>query len=124
MGMTSGKRGGMSRQDRAKQFMPFDALKGFREALVEQERIVREPKELSEEQNLHLNWRLDQLREGDEVIIDYFQDKEYKKAVGIFLKSDRIKKSLIIKEDSTGEEIIIPLQDMFELWVDRSTEVE
>ena len=30
----------MDRADRAKQFMPFDALKGFREALAEKERLV------------------------------------------------------------------------------------
>ncbi len=32
------KRAKMTREERAKQFMPFDALKGFREALVEKER--------------------------------------------------------------------------------------
>lgn len=30
----------MKRADRAKQFMPFDALKGFREALEEKERMT------------------------------------------------------------------------------------
>ena len=30
----------MDRSSRAKQFMPFDALKGFREALAEKERAV------------------------------------------------------------------------------------
>ena len=34
----------MDRVDRAKQFMPFDALKGFREALAEKERLVEEQK--------------------------------------------------------------------------------
>ncbi len=29
----------MSRMNRAKQFMPFDALKGFREALREKEKV-------------------------------------------------------------------------------------
>lgn len=41
----------MDRADRAKQFMPFDALKGFREALEEKEHIVVDAfgKELQEE---------------------------------------------------------------------------
>ncbi len=30
----------MDRLNRAKQFMPFDALRGFREALAEKERII------------------------------------------------------------------------------------
>lgn len=34
----------MDRADRAKQFMPFDALKGFREALAEKERLAEEQK--------------------------------------------------------------------------------
>lgn len=45
----------MDRADRAKQFMPFDALKGFREALAEKEKLVEEKKsaeraELTEEE--------------------------------------------------------------------------
>lgn len=41
----------MDRADRAKQFMPFDALKGFREALEEKEHSVVDAfgKELQEE---------------------------------------------------------------------------
>ena len=42
----------MDRINRAKQFMPFDALKGFKEALREKERKVDSQRELSKEQNL------------------------------------------------------------------------
>ena len=35
----------MDRADRAKQFMPFDPLKGFREALAEKERLIEEQRE-------------------------------------------------------------------------------
>ena len=35
----------MSRMNRAKQFMPFDALKGFREALREKEEVFAPPEE-------------------------------------------------------------------------------
>lgn len=34
----------MDRINRAKQFMPFDALKGFREALAQKEREMLSPK--------------------------------------------------------------------------------
>ena len=37
----------MDRADRAKQFMPFDALKGFREALKEKEKVTVPKIELS-----------------------------------------------------------------------------
>ena len=39
----------MSRQDRAKQFMPFAALKGYEEALRKKEKITVPKAELSEE---------------------------------------------------------------------------
>ena len=41
----------MDRADRAKQFMPFDALKGFREALEEKERLHVPERELVKERN-------------------------------------------------------------------------
>ena len=42
----------MDRANRAKQFMPFDALKGFREALAEKEReIAREAEDRKDEEN-------------------------------------------------------------------------
>ena len=40
----------ISRLDRAKQFMPFDALKGLQEALRSKEIEYEEKKELSEEE--------------------------------------------------------------------------
>lgn len=46
------KRPKMDRADRAKQFMPFDALKGFREALEEKERLLEEQKETAQEQEM------------------------------------------------------------------------
>ena len=39
----------MSREERAKQFMPFAALKGYPEALREKEKIVVPRAEVSEE---------------------------------------------------------------------------
>ena len=36
----------MDRAERAKQFMPFDALKGFREALAEKEQLSYNNQEL------------------------------------------------------------------------------
>lgn len=39
----------MNRANRAKQFMPFDALKGFQEALREKEKVLAWPEERKEE---------------------------------------------------------------------------
>jgi len=56
----------MTRGDRAKQFLPFDAMKGLSEALRDrEERHLREEKrELSEEQISLLARQLSRLREG------------------------------------------------------------
>ncbi|MCQ2439487.1 MAG: YolD-like family protein [Oscillospiraceae bacterium] len=59
----------MTRQERAKQFMPFDAMKGLQEALRDrEERHLRsERRELSEEQAAELNAALSRLRTGQRV---------------------------------------------------------
>lgn len=75
--------GGMTGAERAKQFMPFDALKGFREALLEKERIVVPKRELSEEQKEELDRRFRQIQKNDMVTVEYFQKVEYVKVTGM-----------------------------------------
>lgn len=72
----------MDRAERAKQFMPFDALKGFREALEEKERIVVPKRELSEEQKEELDLKMRQVRKGDIITVEYFHDGEYVQVTG------------------------------------------
>lgn len=73
----------MDRENRAKQFMPFDALKGLREALAEKERVLVSKKELSEEEKDDLNRRLRQIRKGDRVTVEYIQSGEYVMITGM-----------------------------------------
>ena len=63
-------------ENRAKQFMPFSALKGYEEALRAKEKIVVEKKELSEEQAAELDYRLHQIRKNDMVKVVYFDTDE------------------------------------------------
>ena len=67
----------MDRSDRAKQFMPFDALKGFQEALREKERIRVPKRSLSEEERAELDRELARIGKMDMVEAEYFQDGEY-----------------------------------------------
>lgn len=67
----------MDRSDRAKQFMPFDALKGFQEALREKERICVPKRSLSEEERAELDRELARIGKTDMVEAEYFQDGEY-----------------------------------------------
>lgn len=75
-----------TKADRAKIFMPFDAVKGFREALAEKERIVVPKIELSEERKEELDRRLRMIHTGDIVTVIYFHNGEYVKLTGMVSK--------------------------------------
>ncbi len=66
----------MSRTDRAKQFAPFDALKGLHDALrvkeFEHDRITKG--ELSEEKATELSKILINLEKGEILTVKYFKD--------------------------------------------------
>ncbi len=78
----------MDRRSRAKQFMPFDALKGFREAVAEKERIIVPKRDLSEEQKEELDWKLRQIRRNDIITVEYFQNREYVQVTGMVTRID------------------------------------
>lgn len=80
----------------ASQFMPFDALKGFREALKKVEKAVEEKRELSEDVFRELNRKLMSLNVGDNVEIEYYYDLEYIKIKGIVKKIDLNNKILYV----------------------------
>ena len=62
----------MSREERAKQFMPFAALKGYPDALRKKEKVIVPKMELSEEYEEELDRRLRQVRKNDIVTAVYF----------------------------------------------------
>ncbi len=66
----------MSRSDRAKQFMPFDALKGLKQALREKE-IEHERKaqvEFSEEESKRISDTLSEIRNDSEISLTYYDN--------------------------------------------------
>ncbi|WP_029319116.1 hypothetical protein [Butyrivibrio sp. AE3004] len=73
----------MPRTDRASQFMPFAALKGFEEALREKERIEVEKVFLTDEALNYLDYQLSLLKVGDMVSIIYYDFGAYVKKTGI-----------------------------------------
>lgn len=80
----------MDRADRAKQFMPFAALKGYEEAIREREHIVIERSELSEERLDELDNVFKRLRVGDITTCIYYKSSEecYIKVTGMVSKID------------------------------------
>ena len=76
----------MSRENRAKQFMPFAALKGLEEALEKKEKIVVPKAELCDDYKEQLDFRLSQMQCGDMVTVVYFSEDNYVRITGILSK--------------------------------------
>ena len=75
-------------ENRAKQFVPFAAVKGFEEALRAKERIVVEKIELSEERKAELDFKLQQIHKRDIITVVYFDKDEYVKIEGMVSRLD------------------------------------
>ena len=80
--------------ERAKIFMPFDALKGLKEAYELQEKIAENKIELGEDRELELNKKISSLVKGDNVTIKYYYGIEYIETSGIVKKVDDINKNI------------------------------
>ena len=88
----------LSRVERAKQFLPFDAVKGLQVALREKE-IERINKfELSDEQIENISDTLKMLRIGEKIEVVYYVDRQYKKMQGNVVKLNNVKKSILIDD--------------------------
>lgn len=97
----------MSRQDRAKQFLPFGALKGYPEALRREEKRTRPRAELPEDRQEELDRELRRLQAGEQITVVYYCRGEYRKMTGMAAKTDR--ESRILQVEETG----IPFADLY-----------
>lgn len=76
----------MPNNERAKQFMPFDALKGFKEEINKRKKVVVSKKELSEDDLQELQNKISLINVGMIVEITYYQDNQYIKIQGMVSK--------------------------------------
>ena len=88
----------VNRVSRAKQFLPFDALKGLQEALREKEIEYEEKKELSEDTLSELNDKFNQVENGKSIKLKYYKNGRYSKMKGIVTNIDYIKKKIQINK--------------------------
>ena len=103
----------MNDAQRAKQFMPFSALKGFEEAVRAQER-QREPKIiLGEDARQELNFKLQGILPGDRVRAEYYYESRYVTVHGLVKKIDTLGRRIHL------EEIRIPIDDLRDIERDR-----
>lgn len=97
--------------DRARQFLPFDALKGFKELVKEVERVKVSKKELTEEDIEKLSKTILSLEKGMMVRVVYFDQDEYLKLEGIVSKIDITNRFIMIVKKR------ISLDDLLEIEV-------
>ena len=82
--------------DRAKQFMPFAALKGLPEALAAKEKILVSKIELSPEMAEELDLKMHALKRGKMASVVYFSHDEYIKISGMVSRIDETSRILQI----------------------------
>ena len=71
------------RADRAQQFMPFAALKGYYDLIRERERVAEPKRELTDEQALELSRKLSQLKRREMACIVHYDGEAYVTARGL-----------------------------------------
>lgn len=95
--------------NRAKQFVPFAAVKGYEEALRAKEKIVVEKIELSEEKKAELDFKLHQIKKNDIITVVYFYKDEYIQIEGMVSRLDTDARVLKIVNTK------IPFEDIYDL---------
>lgn len=97
----------MTKLERAKIFMPFDALKCFREALKAKEEKIITKKEFNEDYLEELDNKLKMAHLGQIIKIVYYQNNTYLELSGVLTKIDYINKEIrIIKKIIKAKDII------------------
>ena len=89
----------LNKQDRARQFLPFDALKGLKEALREKEIEYVEKVELSDESKEILSNKLKLIEKSDIINITYYFNRQYKEVKGIVKEISAKKQKIILSND-------------------------
>lgn len=101
----------MPRSERAKQFAPFDALKGLQKALrlkeYEHDRMVRG--DIDDETIDKISKQLQRIKKNDTIYIKYFEDGYYKEL------KEKVKRIDVNKREVELESKTIFFDDLFDL---------
>ena len=96
----------MSAEQRAKQFMPFAALRGFYDLIREKERIVVPKHEIAEDKAAELSEKMKLVERGMMVKVLYYSDGEYVSVEGIVSKIDLdFRKLIVVKTEINLDDI-------------------
>ncbi len=92
--------------DRAGQFMPFAALKGFYDLIKEKERVIVPKHEIAEDKAEELSDKMKSVEIGMMIKVVYYSDGEYVSAEGIVTKIDLVfRKLTVVKTEINLDDI-------------------
>ncbi|MBE6139268.1 MAG: YolD-like family protein [Firmicutes bacterium] len=97
----------MLNKERARIFMPFDAIAGFREGLENACKKCNTKKSISEEMEYELNEKIKELKKGDKIKITYYYNIDYSEIIGNVKKIDNIYKEIILENTKIKFEDIL-----------------
>ena len=97
-------------EERAKQFMPFAALKGLPDALAQKEKVLVPKIELSPEMEEELDRQMHLLSKGKMASVVYFHKGEYIKITGLVARMDETSRLLQIVNTKIRFEDILQVE--------------
>ena len=86
----------MNKRDRAKQFLPFNSLRGYYDLIEEKQKVIIPKRELSDYDIELLNEKLKQIEKNMMIKVIYYDIDSYKTIEGILSKIDFINNTLMI----------------------------
>ena len=84
------------RADRAQQFMPFAALRGYYDLVRERERVAEPRREMTEERALELSRKFSQVERRAMVAVTYYDGEAYATARGLVSDIDEAGRTLTV----------------------------
>jgi hypothetical protein len=107
----------MTTAERAKQFMPFSALKGLDVALAAKERIIVSKIDLSEDMSELLNQKMHLVQKGTLLTVIYFDTDTYLQKTGMVTAIDETARILQVVDTK------ISFDDIYDLTLERQASV-
>ena len=98
-----------SKEERARQFLPFNALTGYYQMIMERRRVLEPKKELSEDEIEALSEKLKSLRQHELVSITYYDKDAYITKTGLITDIDLTFRTLTVVKTK------IAFQDIFDV---------
>lgn len=102
-----------SNLNRAKQFLPFDSLKGFYELIEKEEKQKDNKKELSEDSLNDINKTILSINKNDSVLIKYYHNLNYIETIGKVKNIDKINRIIYLDNSRIAFDDVIDIKKLF-----------